>query len=315
MGNILAATAPIYLLIIVGYSAVRLGWMAQGELRALGRFAGQFCLPVLVFGAVVRQGPASLLHPDYLWVYGLGSLLSMAIVAVLALRWRRQPLSMAIFQGLGASGSNSAFVGYPIVFQVLGPIAATGLALNMLVENLLVLPLVLALADFDGHRKSPLEIARATAFSLVRNPVLIAVLAGLLWSASGLMLPVFLDKAVGMLSAAASPVALFFIGGTLVGMQFQGMRAGIGLVAVGKLILHPLCVALFVLLIGIELPELRTVAILSAAMPMLSLYPVLALRYGHERFCAAALLVTTMVSFFTISALIALLGAPASIYR
>ena len=56
-------------------------------------------------------------------------------------------------------------------------------------------------------------------------------------------------------------------------------------------------------------PELRAAALLFAAMPMMSIYPMLAQRYGHERLSAAALLAATVASFFTISLLIALLPA------
>lgn len=308
MGNVLAATAPIYLILAAGFLAVRTGWMAQADLRVLGRFAGQVCLPVLVFNAVVRAGPGGILHADYLWVYGLGAFSSFAIVMTVVWKVRGKSLPFAAIAGLGVANSNSAFVGYPIVAQVLGPVAGAALALNMLIENLLIIPLAMAIADIAAHQRQSGEILRTTLKSLLRNQVLVAVVAGLAFSATGWQLPAFVDKALGMVAVAASPTSLFFIGGSLVGLQIGGMRGDIGLIAAAKLILHPALVALFALLIGISQPELRWAAILYAAMPMLSIYPVLAMRHGHERFCAAALLVTTAVSFLTISALIALMG-------
>ena len=47
--------------------------------------------------------------------------------------------------------------------------------------------------------------------------------------------------------------------------------------------------------------QLGTAAVVFSCMPMLSIYPILAHRYHEERFCAAALLVTTVLSFATIS--------------
>ncbi len=78
---------------------------------------------------------------------------------------------------------------------------------------------------------------------------------------------------------------------------------------VGKLLLHPLAVLAPVLLL---LPwlgwaavqgDLRSAAVPSAAMPMLGIYSLLAQRHGHEGFTAAALLATTVASFFSISAI------------
>ena len=48
-------------------------------------------------------------------------------------------------------------------------------------------------------------------------------------------------------------------------------------------------------------------AITFAAMPMLGIFPIMAQRHGHEDTAAAALLITTIVSFFTLSGLLWLL--------
>ena len=45
-----------------------------------------------------------------------------------------------------------------------------------------------------------------------------------------------------------------------------------------------------------------------AAMPMMSIYPILALPYGFAERSAAALVLATVVSFATLSALLWLLG-------
>ena len=47
--------------------------------------------------------------------------------------------------------------------------------------------------------------------------------------------------------------------------------------------------------------------LMMAAMPMMGVYPTLAQAYGKDDFCAVALLVTTIASFFTLSALLWLL--------
>lgn len=46
---------------------------------------------------------------------------------------------------------------------------------------------------------------------------------------------------------------------------------------------------------------LSAAAVLNACMPMMSVYPILAQKYGQEGLCAAALVATTVTSFFTIS--------------
>jgi malonate transporter and related proteins len=55
MEYVLAVTTPIYLLIAVGFLAVRLGWMTPADMRVLGRFTAQFGVPALLFRAISRQ--------------------------------------------------------------------------------------------------------------------------------------------------------------------------------------------------------------------------------------------------------------------
>ena len=80
----------------------------------------------------------------------------------------------------------------------------------------------------------------------------------------------------------------------------------------GKLILHPLLtwgvlVALQTLGMPPLAPALHTGLLITAACPMFGIYPILAQRHGEEGLAAAALLGTTVASFFTISALLWLL--------
>jgi len=291
----------------VGFAAVRMGWMSPADMRVMGQFVARFCVPALLFRAISRQPIIDVPHGDYLAVYAGGSLLALGAVTLFALRVRGRPLSLAAMRGLGASGSNSSFVGYPIVFQVIGPAAGVGLALCTLVENLLVMPLALALSDAGGYDRRPRNVVSATARGLVRNPLIWAIAAGVVFSALGLKLPGVLDRTVAMAAAAAPPTALFVIGGSLVGLHLAGLRGDLALVSGGKLLLQPLCV--LGLLFPLQDPALRAAAVLFAAMPMPSIYPVLAQRHGHERFCDAALLVTTVSSFVTISAFVGAIPA------
>jgi predicted permease len=309
MASVLGVTAPIYLLIAAGYVAVRAGWMSGADMRVLGRFVAQFCVPALLLRTLSTQRLGTVFNAHYLLVYAGGSLLALALVMAISRGLLKRPATLAALQGLGASNSNSAFVGYPIVLQTLGPGAGVALALCMLVENLLIIPLTLALADAGSAAGRPREVLRATALGLLRNPMVVAIAIGLAMAGLQWPVPAFLERAIALAAAAAPPTALFVIGGTLVGLRLEGMRGDITLVVAGKLLLHPLCVLLGVLLLPPQEPALRAAAVLYAAMPMLSIYPVMAQRHGHERLCAAALLAATVGSFATVTAFLGLVPA------
>lgn len=307
MHQVLDVTAPIYLLIAVGFAAVRLRWMAASDIRVLGQFTLRFGIPALLFGAVSRQPIGAILNGSYLLAYGAGSLASLLLVYVVARRMRRREQTLAALMGLGSGAANSGFIGYPIAAQVLGPGAGVALALCVFIENLLVIPLALAMADAGKGRAALPGMLTDTLRGMLRNPLILATMAGLLVSAFEWTLPSAVVRTVSIAAAAASPTALFVIGGSLVGLQLGGIRADLALVSAGKLLLHPACVLAVIWLLPPMDPVFASAAVLFAAMPMMGIYPVLAQRYGQAGPCSAALLVATTTSFFTVSALVALL--------
>ena len=208
---------------------------------------------------------------------------------------------------MGMCASNSAFVGYPIALQLFGPAARVALALCALVESLLIMPLSLSLAPAEPHgRAQGRSVLLQSLRGLVKNPMIIGMGAGIIFSALDVHLPAFATTAIGLVASAASPVALFVIGGSLVGLQLDGQRIDIAAVVIGKLILHPLAVFAALWLLPATDATLSAAAVLFAGMPMLSIYPVLSQKYGLVGFSAAALLAASDCSFATITVLIAL---------
>jgi predicted permease len=310
MLDILALTFPIYAVILVGFLATRMEVFAKGDMRVFGTFVVRFALPALVFRALAQRSLGEILNPGYLFAYAAGSLamvgLGYAISRGLA---RQSPLTSSVYV-MGISCSNSAYIGYPIVLLTLAPVAGVALALNMVVENVIMLPLLISLAERGRGKGGPwYRVLGASLVRLARNPIIIAVFAGLAASLLGVKLPAPVDRAIDLFAVASSGLSLFVIGGSLVGLPLGGLGRRAAPIAAAKLILHPLAVLLATLavpVLGMPAldPELQLAAVLLAAMPMMSIYPILAQAYGQEDFAATALLLTTVASFFTLSGLL-----------
>jgi predicted permease len=192
---------------------------------------------------------------------------------------------------------------------MVAPVAGVALGLNVIVENLVMLPLLLAMAESarDGGGGAWHQVVRQSAQRLMRNPLVLAVMAGLIISLAEVKLPQPVVRTVNLFAQASGSVSLFAIGGTLFGLSLtSGWQRVIPLV-LAKLIGHPLAVLLvasLLPLIGVAAmePQLHAAALLMAAMPMLSIYPILAQAYGEADRSAAALLICMVTSFFTLSA-------------
>lgn len=313
MLEILTLTVPIYVAIAVGYAVVRAGVVPAAGLRALGAFVINVALPALLFSAIASRDVREIANPTYVLAYGAGAVVTFWLVWLFARRVERVDSPAAACHGMGAMCPNSAFVGLPMLTIVLPSVSSLAFGLNMLVENLLLIPMILLIAERgSGHRSSWRAEITGTLGRLARNPMIIAIVLGALASLVGLRLPAVVTRSVDLFAAASTGVALFTVGGLLVGVSLRGMVRPLAVITAGKLLVQPALVyAALVALVAVGLPgldgDLRVALILSAGMPVFSIYPVLTQKYGHERLASAALLASTSLSFVTLSALLAVL--------
>jgi hypothetical protein len=305
---VFALTLPIYLMIALGFSVAKLGYVAVSDMRAIGRVVLRVAMPALIFLALARAPLTETLRWDFIAGYAAGSLLVFAAGFALARGRLRRPMPQAALEALGMSCSNSAYLGMPVAALLVGDVALRAFAMAMLVENILIMPLAVTLAEASGGG-GRLAALRRTLAGMVQNPLLIAVLVGVAASVTGLVLPDAVLKVLGMLAPVAAPVALLVIGSAVADLPPSGIGgAAVARVVFGKLVLHPAAVLAGLYLLGPLPPALLTSGVLIASVPMLSIYALFGLRWGNEAMAATALIVATVVSFFTVSGLLALMG-------
>lgn len=300
---IASITAPIFLLIAIGFAAVRAGWIPRDGALAMGRYALFFALPALLFNALAKRSLDAIIVPPFLLVYVTGSLIAFAIGVAAATALRRTSVLDNAFFGMGIAMSNSGYIGYALVAQVLGTEALGAVAMAILTEVLVILPLTLTLAEVSTHKDShgPWTLAGKVLGQIVRNPILIAIAAGLACAELGVHLPALLGGTIDLLAGSAAPVALFAIGGTLAGQRIHDGLPGALLIAAGKLFVHPAAVLLMLAVVPPFDQTLTQAAVILAGLPMVTIFPLLAHRYGHGERSASALIVTTTLSFFTLT--------------
>jgi len=305
MWDILAITGPIYFVILLGYLVTRAGVFAKSDMRVFGKFVIQMALPALLFNALSQRSVAEILNFQYLAAYALAGLLLLA-ASFAWCRWgARRSMSYASTYAMGMVCPNSGFVGYPVAVLVLGgSVAGVSLALNMVVENLLIIPILLALSDMDEEGGAWHRVVWQTFKGLARNPMIIAIVAGMLASFLELRLPAPVARTVNLFAQASGALSLLVIGGSLLGLQVRGMRSEVAQISIGKLVLHPLVMlAVLLWLVPVDDAPLRSALLLTCAMPMMGIYTILAQRHGHEGVSSAAMLSATVASFLSLSAL------------
>lgn len=144
--------------------------------------------------------------------------------------------------------------------------------------------------------------------SILTNPLLLSCVAGFFLALLGFRFPRPLHQTMHALGGVALPVALLCIGGSFEGIRFGGRYRSIWIAVLGKIVLLPLLAWLGCLWLGIGGLEQRTVLIFAAAPTAATAYTMAKEMGGDVVVTAAAVALSTILAFGTISLI--LLASP-----
>ncbi len=138
--------------------------------------------------------------------------------------------------------------------------------------------------------------------ALISNPLILSCVAGILYSKSVGVFPIFLVNTFQLMSSVALPLALLSIGGEL---TFRGVRGYLNvsiLASVVKLLLLPLIGYFFLSAMGVTGMPFRVSMVFFALPTATSIYILSSQLNSDTEMASAAILISTMFSFFTMSA-------------
>lgn len=298
-------TFPLAALVALGFFCVRTGYISAAAVPHLSQFASRIALPAALFLVIAPQQLSIVLDVDFLLVYGSATALCAAGLFVWLMAAGQGVLKSSLSL-LGGLCCNCMMVGLPITILLFDPSTAAVMAIVSFFQDVILLPVVLVIAASaagNSWRTTLLQTIRKT----MKNPFIIAILAALVVAASGVDIPVAGMRVVELLGAALAGVGLFMIGGLLANTRLSTLSWSFLPVVSTKLLLHPAIVAIAFWMFPIQNDAFMLAAVLAAALPTISLYPIISAQYVDAEEAATALFVSTVVSFFTITAIAVLL--------
>ena len=246
MADILALTIPFFGIILLGSLTRLKGWFSAADGRMISRYVFFVVLPPFMFVAITARPLTDIFNPEFTLRYELVtiSLFTLAfLVGRYLLKLSRREASLF---SLNASYPNYGYIGVPLALLAFGEEAAVPMAVILVVNNaVLVFLVALFITDEEGEKASS-SVGRTIA-SLVKNPLLMSVVMAMVFSASGLKMPQMPALFLDLLAGAAAPTALFALGIALVGQPVRSAWGELGALALFKLFMHPLMMALVLL--------------------------------------------------------------------
>jgi len=305
MIDIFLRTVPFFMIIGLGFGAARVRLFHGAAVDALTKFVFYFALSAMIFGFASELSFLEIFDPDIVEAYLIATAAIYVLVMAVAL-WRRTSVAEAAVEAQCGVIGNIGFLGLPMLVLLFGPTAA-GPILLMLAVDLIVFGSLIVAVIVASHGSLGVSLIFRVVMGLIKNPMIMSIVAGLLWSWFALPLPRPGKEFLDLLGGTATPCALFAIGASLASKSAERVSIALWL-STSKLFLHPL--AVFALLTVYQVDAMTTAVIVSsAAMPVAGNVYIVAQHYqvAPQR-VSSAILISTIISVVTLSVTIGLVS-------
>ncbi len=296
--NIITTIVPIFAVILIGWLARRQGFMPDDFFSPANRLVYYVAIPAMVFKAV---SGASLKVQFNSLVVGIAL---AAVLVVFALAWAFAATLRLGHQQRGtfvqeSFHGNLGYIGLAVAYYYLGTegFVRAGIiaAFIMIWQNLLAVIVL----QVNSEEATAAGGWQKVVLKIIGNPIILAAMAGILFSLSGLSIPAVIGRCLDILSDLALPLALLIIGGSL-SFEMARLRPVILLLSAAiKLIALPALGFTAYRLFGLE-PADSLPAVILLASPSATVSYVMAREMkGDADFAVAAISASTLLSAVT----------------
>jgi predicted permease len=309
LSAIVQSVVPLFAVIFLGFFAGRAGFLGEAGIRGLGAFVFNFAIPPHVFRLMAETELEAITEWGFLGGYFLAQALVFATGATIGRLRFGMGMAETTIQAFGSAFSNGVMLALPLLLWVYGDAGGVP-ALLIITLDVIVFSSVTVLLELGrrGSARAGARVVGQAARSVLVNPILMATVLGILYSLSGLALPLVVEQTLSFIGGAAAPSALFALGASLSLRRIGGSLGPAAAMVAVKLFLHPLLAWLaFAWLLELD-PLWLSAGVIFAACPVgLNVY-VFAQHYEVAiETASSAILISTALSLLTIAALLLLL--------
>jgi predicted permease len=265
--SLIGLTAPLFVLVLLGYALTRWAKWPKPVADALTRFVFSVAIPAFLFRLMSDFWRLPPVDPRLLIAYFGACLIVFVLGRAIARRvFHMDGVAQSVF-ALGGIFSNNVLLGVPLAKITLGEASIPVVSLVLVFNSLILWMLVTVSVEWARLRSMSWSGYFAAAKAVVTNPVVSAILVGTAWGFTEVPLPDVLAQTLELISHAAVPLSLIALGMGLAEYPItEGWRTSAAICAV-KLAVQPAVV--FVIARWLKLGQLETqVVVMLAALPV-----------------------------------------------
>lgn len=301
----LNATIPIFFTLALGALFRRLKLFSPDFVKQVNRFVFRAALPVLLFEDLGTSDFSGMWKGDFVLFCFLATLISIFLSIGISFFLHDRSLQGEFVQA--SYRSSAAIFGIAFVQNIYGD---SGMAPLMIIGTVplynVMAVLVLSFLK-PGVRSLNPALLKKTFKDIITNPIILGIATGSLWSLLGLSMPVIMEKTVHNVAVLATPLGLMAMGASFDKEKaVQNFKPALA-ASFNKLFLFSALFLPIALALGFRKSELVAILVMLGSPTTISCY-IMAKNMGHDgTLTSNTVLITTLVSAFTLTAWLFLL--------
>ncbi len=287
---------PLMLIMLVGYGARQMKWITVPEATRFNALAFQVFLPALLFNNVRTSSLSSLSNANLFIFVIVGTLISFGLAALVVPHIESEnPRRGVMIQGIART--NYSIFGIPLL-SILMPHADIGIA-SILVAVIIPIYNIISviILTYYGNTKTNIK---GICLNLLKNPLILSTLTGLLFLVNGWALPSALDSAFTSLGNVATPLCLFLLGANFEFKKLHAVLKQTIITVTGRLVVIPVIALTVAILLGFRDVELASIMIVFSSPTAVSSYTMAEKMGGDSTLASAVVIFTSLLCIFSL---------------
>ena len=291
------AVLPVFIMISLGYIFKRINLINENFISTANKFVYMATITAYLFRSTAMTNFHEIMDLKFILFITAATSLSFLSVWLIAELLFKDKSSVGTFVQ-GSFRGNFAFIGIPMVISILGNEGAAKTSLVIM----FVIPIYNILSVFilsiRSSKKKKLKIKRIL-MDVLKNPLIISIMFGIVFSLLNIKVPYLLDKPLESLGSISTPLALIVIGGSF-SFRSAGTKLRPALLAaLLKTTIVPSVVIFFAVLSGLRGGDLIIIFVMAAAPTAISSYILSVIMDGDSDLAASIIIFSTIITAFT----------------
>lgn len=293
----LNAVMPIFIMILLGYFFRRIRLIDENFINTANKFVYTSAITSYLFRSTAMSDFHNIIDLKFILFITASTILGFIFVWLIAeIIFKNKSLIGTFVQG--SFRGNFAYIGIPMAISILGE----GRAAKSSLVIMFVVPLYNILSVFilslRSSKNKKIKFIRIF-LNVLKNPLIISILLGVLFSVLNIKIPYMIDKPLQYLGNTATPLALILIGGSFSFKNSRKILKPAVLAALLKTAVIPIIVIYSALLLGFSNDDLVIIFVMIAAPTAVSSYILSLIMEGDSDLASSIIIFSTIFTAFT----------------